>query len=77
MFTGIISVFPVYANEKVDLTPTNIPPVLDGVLDDEAWKNALTYTDFKTWMPDFSQDMPEKTIAYVTYDEENLYFAFR
>ena len=56
---------------------TETPPVLDGVLDDPVWKKAPAETGFKTWTPDFGQDMREKTVVYYAYDRENLYFAFR
>ena len=52
-------------------------PVLDGVLDDAVWQKAPSLTGFKTFVPDFSKDMPFKTIAYVAHDDENLYFAFK
>ena len=53
------------------------PPVIDGVLNDEAWTEAPFVTGFKTWLPDFGKDMTERTEAYYAYDRENLYFAFR
>jgi hypothetical protein len=56
---------------------TDIPPVLDGVLDDAVWAKAPSETGFKTWRPDFGKDMHEKTIVYYAYDRENLYFAYR
>lgn len=39
LLLGLIVVIPVTANEKVDLTKTDNPPVIDGILDDEAWEN--------------------------------------
>ena len=56
---------------------TETPPVLDGVLDDEVWQNSLTFSGYKTFVPDFSQDMPFKTVTYMAHDDENLYFAFK
>ncbi len=52
-------------------------PVIDGVLDDPAWASALKYDAFKTFKPDFGKEASQKTEAYVTYDPENFYFAFR
>ena len=54
-----------------------VPPVIDGVLDDEAWKQAPSVTGFKTWLPDFGDDMGDPTVVWYAYDAENLYFAFR
>jgi len=66
-------------NGKVTLKPvrTAQPPVLDGRLDDPVWAKAISVTDFETFIPEFGQKQPEKTIAYMAYDAENLYFAFR
>ncbi len=56
---------------------TETPPIIDGVLDDPVWQKAPSVTGFKTFIPDFDRDMPDKTIAYYAYDRENLYFAFK
>lgn len=56
---------------------TDIPPKIDGVLDDAVWRNAPSETGFKTYHPDYGIDMVENTIVYYAYDTENLYFAFR
>lgn len=53
------------------------PPLIDGVLDDEAWRQAPKVSGFKTWMPDYGKDMADETVAWYAYDAENLYFAFR
>lgn len=52
-------------------------PVLDGKLDEEAWSSAMKFEEFKTFKPDFGKEASQKTTAYLTYDAENLYFAFR
>lgn len=56
---------------------TERPPILDGRLDDPAWTQASTVTDFETFIPEFGKRQPEKTVAYMAYDAQNLYFAFR
>jgi hypothetical protein len=53
------------------------PPVIDGKLDDAIWQTVQPLTGFKTYAPDYGKDMSEQTEAYVAYDSENLYFAFR
>jgi hypothetical protein len=53
------------------------PPVIDGNLEDAIWETAPSVTGFKTFHPDFGLDMPERTIVYMAYDRENLYFAFK
>lgn len=52
-----------------------IPPLIDGLLDDPAWQQAITFTNFKTIQPDYGLPPSEKTEAFLTYDQNNLYFA--
>ncbi|MFZ5517865.1 MAG: DUF5916 domain-containing protein [Candidatus Zhuqueibacterota bacterium] len=56
---------------------TEIPPVLDGVLDDDVWQKAPSETGFKTYYPDYGSSMSEATKVWYAYDRENLYFAFK
>lgn len=52
-------------------------PVIDGILSDPVWSEAEQVTGFITYDPDYGMEMPFKTIAWMSYDDENLYFAFR
>jgi hypothetical protein len=56
---------------------TENPPLIDGVLDDEIWNQAPMVSGFKTFVPDFSKDMEEKTEVFMAHDQDNLYFAFK
>jgi hypothetical protein len=62
---------------QVNSVYTDTPPAIDGVLDEAMWENSLINTDYKTFVPDYEQDMPYKTITYMAHDAENLYFAFK
>lgn len=53
------------------------PPVIDGKLDDEAWKQAAVFKDFYQTAPGDNIAPSKPTIAYVGYDEKNLYIAFK
>jgi hypothetical protein len=53
------------------------PPVIDGVLDDPAWAAGLKFDGFKTFKPDYFKDASQRTEAFIAYDAENFYFAFR
>jgi hypothetical protein len=56
---------------------TATPPVLDGSLDDEVWKTAAMLEDvWVTYNPVNGNELPQRTRAYLAYDDENLYFAF-
>ena len=53
------------------------PPVLDGVLDDDAWQtDPISENDFITYWPSNGDPFPLKTTVRVAYDSDNLYFAF-
>jgi hypothetical protein len=65
------------ASEPLVVRKTDKPPVIDGVLDDEAWASALKVVDFKTFQPDFGRDPSQKSEGFLTYDAENIYFAMR
>ncbi|HSQ79385.1 MAG TPA: DUF5916 domain-containing protein, partial [Candidatus Bathyarchaeia archaeon] len=63
--------------------PLEIPrlthaPKIDGVLDNPIWETeALRIEDFVQLAPKENGTPTEKTVAYIGYDEKNLYFAFR
>jgi len=59
------------------LAMAETPPVIDGVLDDPAWAAGLKVDGFKTFKPDYGKDASQGTEAFVAYDAENFYFAFR
>ncbi|MDH5602947.1 MAG: carbohydrate binding family 9 domain-containing protein [Cyclobacteriaceae bacterium] len=71
--------FYAFANGDESLQPviTEKEPLLDGILDDPIWADALQVTGFKTSRPDYGKEMDYKTVVYITYDQDNLYFAFK
>ncbi len=56
---------------------TNTPPELDGVLDDPVWSEAAWFDDLHQYDPIDHGVPSERTVVYVTYDEDNLYVAAR
>ena len=56
---------------------TSVPPVIDGRLDDAAWRDAPEVELTETFIPDFGREASERTVAFMAYDAENLYFAFK
>jgi hypothetical protein len=62
--------------EVVSALRVTTPPVIDGKLDEPFWNSAPSFTDFKSFIPDFGKVLPQQTKAWLAYDEENLYFAF-
>ncbi len=57
-------------------TRTASGPVLDGVLDDEAWDAAEVISDFVQREPQERGTPSERTEARVLYDDEHLYIGF-
>lgn len=60
-------------NKTLLVTKTNQPPKLDGVLDDEAWKNATSANAFIINFPDFGKPASKNTDVKVVYDDEAIY----
>ena len=66
------------ANEpQIFIQTTDKAPVIDGVLDDEAWKDATLVTEFYQRVPVEGADVSEATEAYLTYDSDMLYVGVR
>jgi hypothetical protein len=53
------------------------PPVIDGVVDEEEWRNAAVASDFLQFEPRRGEPSTAKTEALVLYDAGHLYVAFR
>jgi len=52
------------------------PPTIDGKLDDAAWKEPKSLGPFVAYVEAPEYNLPTKTAAHVTYDNDNLYVAF-
>ncbi|HEX8144950.1 MAG TPA: DUF5916 domain-containing protein [Pyrinomonadaceae bacterium] len=52
------------------------PPVIDGRLDDEAWKGAVVLRDFYQVQPGDNLAPSKPTIVYLGYDSKFLYVAY-
>ncbi len=53
------------------------PPVIDGRLNDEAWKNAAIIDQLYQREPNPGQPVSEKTLIYVCYDANHLFIGVR
>ena len=51
--------------------------MIDGRLDEEAWKSAAVFKDFYQTGPGYNTEPSKPTEAYMMYDEHNLYIGFR
>lgn len=78
----------IHANQNSEKKEEKIEPLkpyfiqspikVDGILDEDVWKNAPTVEKpFITSYPAAGNSYNQKTLIWVAYDEENIYFAFR
>jgi len=70
--------FPDGARAKsVRIVRTATPPVIDGVLDEDAWQIAAQLDDWHEIQPTEYAPASERTVVYLTYDEDAIYIAAR
>ena len=64
-------------NERKSFTISRatVSPIIDGTLDDEAWRHAAVVDDFHQTMPTDGATPTERTVVRVMYDDEFLYIA--
>jgi len=70
------SVLPAEKAQPVKLVFFAKPPVIDGKLDDEAWKSAAVLRDFYQWRPSDTAPASARTEVLIGYDARFIYFAF-
>ena len=75
-------IFPVISSQELEkkqykATQITIPPVINGILDEETWQTGL-------WLDDFTQNQPysgrpssQRTEFKILFDEDNLYVAIK
>ena len=68
--------FAIGGRPSVQAARTDTPPTIDGRLDDVAWRNAVLITDFTQTNPVEGAPPTEETEVRITYDADQLYFAF-
>lgn len=58
-----------------EVVKTSVPPTIDGRLDDKCWIDAVRLGDFVS--ADGMDAASEPTVAYITWDEQNLYIGVK
>ncbi|CAN5547599.1 hypothetical protein BH10ACI3_BH10ACI3_17890 [soil metagenome] len=61
----------------ITIPKTSAAPVIDGRIDEEIWKTAAVFKDFYQTGPGYNIAPSKPTEVYMTYDEKNLYVAFK
>ncbi len=77
MILILFSSISLFGEETLIVPRTESPPVIDGNINEATWSEALMFDNFKTISPDYGKEPSQKTVAYMTYDSENFYFAIR
>ncbi len=67
-------VFRGFTNDHYNIRRANTPVKVDGVLDDQAWIEAQTITDFTQYFPTDTVDAISGNEIMFTYDDQYLYF---
>ena len=75
--TGETVIIPPEKAKPVNVAKFSAPPVIDGKLDDEAWKSSQILKDFYQTSPGINVAASKPTEVMLGYDEKNLYIAFR
>lgn len=73
-FISISNIFPQYG---INAVFTDKAPVIDGLIDDDVWKQAASVSDFVQREPRTDEPITEKTVFLFLYDNNNLYIGFR
>lgn len=58
-------------------TKITIPPEIDGILDEESWKEGVWDSDFTQWQPYNGRPESQTTEFKIVFDENNLYVAIK
>jgi hypothetical protein len=62
---------------QLNIQPSSSPIVLDGILDESVWNTATIAKDFAKKYPNDIGAPKQKTEVLITYDDKNIYFAFK
>ncbi len=76
-FLCLTSIVLAQDKKTLNIQRTEIAPKIDGVLDDNIWKNTEIATDFVSLQPEIGKTAPqdERTEVKMAYDDEAIYVA--
>lgn len=64
-------------DKSTHIARTERPPVIDGTLDEDAWRSAVRVDDFYESQPNEYDEASEYTEFLLMYDDDNLYIGIR
>ncbi len=62
---------------QLNIQPASSPIVIDGILDEPAWKTSALAKDFSKKYPNNIGAPKQQTEVLMTFDDKNIYFAFK
>ena len=62
-------------SQTIEAVKFQIPPTVDGKLDDDCWQRVTVVDEFK--IAELETTVPDKTEVYLGFDDEALYIGFR
>ncbi|MDI6779078.1 MAG: DUF5916 domain-containing protein [Bacteroidota bacterium] len=77
VFCSMLFFLDLYAGSSprnIVASKTNIPPMIDGIINEDVWKFAVPVSNFIQYDPIEGNEPTEKTSVRVLYDDEGLYF---
>jgi hypothetical protein len=76
LFT-FFSIASIFAQPQIKAVFTDLPPVIDGLVNDEVWSGAAVIHDFYQKEPNTGEPVSEKTEFLFLFDHNCIYIAFR
>lgn len=58
----------------INAVRTDLPPIIDGIIDDQCWQLCNPVTDFYMVEPNPGAPVTQSTFVYICYDDEKIYF---
>jgi hypothetical protein len=74
---SFISFAELHSQPEIKAVFTNTPPVINGYVDDEVWKNAAVVNEFYQKEPRNGDPVSEKTEFLFLFDHNNIYIGIR
>src|SRR3990172_1469468 len=73
----LLALRPLAAEEQklFAISRTDSPPVIDGVLDDTVWRDAVVIDNFYQNTPRYHEPVTEQTLVRLAYDDHYLYIS--
>jgi len=60
----------------LDVSRVEKPPQIDGLIEDDCWKNIQPVSGFFQYDPFNGENASEETLVWAVYDQKYIYFAF-